>query len=109
MPSKDKLHGHHSGKGRDKFIHEFYDNPIYFLFRKAILKENVEVHFSKSELQKICLLSAILCYVAKRGFGKVNLSEREYIHQLLVTENQNNFRCCTLDHSGCQGVWRSTN
>ena len=73
------------GKGRDKFIHEFYDNPIYFLFRKAILKENVEVHFSKSELQKICLLSAILCYVANED-GKVNLSEREYIHQLLVTE-----------------------
>ena len=22
--------------GREKFIHEFFDNPIYFLFRKAV-------------------------------------------------------------------------
>ena len=74
-------------KGRDKFIHEFYDNPIYFLFRKAILKENIEVNLSKIELQKICLLSAILCYVAAED-GNVDLSEQTYIHELLVTDLQ---------------------
>ena len=71
--------------GRDKFIHEFFENPTYFLFRKAILKENVEVVGTKHEWQKICLISAILCYVANED-GKIDLTEKKYIHNLLVSE-----------------------
>jgi uncharacterized tellurite resistance protein B-like protein len=74
-------------KGRDKFIHEFYDNPIYFLFRKEILKESVEIKLSKLELQKICLLSAILCFVAAED-GNVDLTEQTYIHKLLSSDLQ---------------------
>ena len=71
--------------GRDKFIHEFFENPVYFLFRKAILKEKVELSFSKQEYQKICLISAVLCYVANED-GRIDLTEREFIHDLLVEE-----------------------
>ena len=72
-------------EGRDRFIHEFFENPIYFLFRKAILEENIEIFLNKPELQKICLLAAILCYVANED-GKIDLCEIECIHGLLVSE-----------------------
>ena len=32
---------------RDRLIHEFFDNPVYFISRKAILKERLEVPHSK--------------------------------------------------------------
>ena len=68
---------------RDKFIHEFFDNPVYFIFRKAILKERLEVPHSKPELQKVCLLAAILCWFAKSD-DKLCLSEQEYILKILI-------------------------
>ena len=64
--------------GREKFIHEFFDNPIYFLFRKAVLKEQLELPYSKPELQKICLYAAVLCWFANED-DKIDLVEREFI------------------------------
>ena len=64
--------------GREKFIHEFFDNPIYFLFRKAVLKEQLELPHSKPELQKICLYAAVLCWFAKED-DHLDLVEREFI------------------------------
>ena len=64
--------------GREKFIHEFFDNPIYFLFRKAVLKEQLELPHSKPELQKICLYAAVLCWFANED-DKIDLVEREFI------------------------------
>lgn len=64
--------------GREKFIHEFFDNPIYFLFRKAVLKEQLELPHSKPELQKICLYAAVLCWFAKED-DHLDLIEREFI------------------------------
>lgn len=72
-----------TGNIRDKFIHEFFDNPVYFIFRKAILKENLEVPHSKPELQKVCLLAAILCWFAKSD-ENFSLTEQEYILKILV-------------------------
>ena len=53
-------------RGREKFIREFFDNPIYFLFRKAVLKEQLELPHSKPELQKICLYAAVLSGLPKK-------------------------------------------
>jgi uncharacterized tellurite resistance protein B-like protein len=64
--------------GREKFIHEFFDNPIYFLFRKAVLKEQLELPHSKPELQKVCLYAAVLCWFAKED-DKIDLVESEFI------------------------------
>jgi len=64
--------------GRDKFIHEFFDNPVYFIFRKALLKEDFEIPHSKPELQKVCLFAAILCWFANED-DRIELSEREFI------------------------------
>ena len=64
--------------GREKFIHEFFDNPIYFLFRKAVLKEKLELPQSKPELQKICLYAAVLCWFANED-DHIDLVEREFI------------------------------
>jgi len=68
---------------RDKFIHEFFDNPVYFIFRKAILTEQLEVPHSKPELQKVCLLAAILCWFANSD-GRLSLSEEEFILETLI-------------------------
>jgi len=65
-------------KGRDKFIHEFFDNPVYFIFRKALLKEDFEIPHSKPELQKVCLFAAILCWFANED-ERIELSEKEFI------------------------------
>jgi uncharacterized tellurite resistance protein B-like protein len=64
--------------GREKFIHEFFDNPIYFLFRKAVVKEQLELPHSKPELQKICLYAAVLCWFANED-DKIDLVERDFI------------------------------
>lgn len=81
--------------GRDKFIHEFFDNPVYFIFRKAILKEGLEVPHSKPELQKVCLLAAILCWFAKSD-DKLSLSEEAFILKILIEhcEIQRNLSEC---------------
>ena len=68
--------------GREKFIHEFFDNPIYFLFRKAVLKEQLELPHSKPELQKICLYAAVLCWFAKED-DHLDLVEREFIIKII--------------------------
>ena len=68
---------------RDKFIHEFFDNPVYFIFRKAILTEQLEVPHSKPELQKVCFLAAILCWFANSD-GRLSLSEEEFILETLI-------------------------
>lgn len=68
---------------RDRFIHEFFDNPVYFLFRKALLEKNINVPHSKPELQKICLYSAILCWFANVD-QKISLPELRTIRAILT-------------------------
>lgn len=68
--------------GREKFIHEFFDNPVYFLFRKAILNKDISVVQSKPELQKICLFSALLAWMAKVD-DKINFPELKQIRAIL--------------------------
>mgnify|MGYP001160109929 CR=1 FL=1 len=70
-------------KGRDKFIHEFFDNPVYFIFRKALLKEDFIVTQSKPELQKICLFAAILCWIASED-SRIDLTEKDFIIETLT-------------------------
>ena len=70
-------------EGRDKFIHEFFDNPVYFIFRKALLKEDFIVTQSKPELQKICLLAAILCWFANED-ARIDLAEKDFILETLT-------------------------
>ena len=65
-------------EGRDKFIHEFFDNPVYFIFRKALLDQDFVITQSKPELQKICLFAAILCWFANED-DRIELSEKEFI------------------------------
>ena len=62
------------GPSRDRMLHEFFDNPIYFLFRKALLKKEFSVPQSKPEMQKVCLYSAILCWLANAD-SKITLPE----------------------------------
>ena len=69
--------------GRDRFIHEFFDNPIYFLFRKALLKKEIAVPQSKPEMQKVCLYSAILCWLANAD-SKISLPEMRVIRNILI-------------------------
>tara|TARA_B100001057_G_scaffold29880_2_gene27214 strand:+ start:218 stop:1165 length:948 start_codon:yes stop_codon:yes gene_type:complete len=77
-------------EGRDKFIHEFFDNPVYFIFRKALLKEDFIVTQSKPELQKVCLFAAILCWFANED-SRIDLSEKEFIVETLTD-------ICELNH-----------
>lgn len=70
--------------GRDRLIHEFFDNPIYFVFRKAILVEQLEVDYSKPYLQKVCLFAGILCWLAEKD-DAISLEEREKILEILTT------------------------
>jgi uncharacterized tellurite resistance protein B-like protein len=68
---------------RDRFIHEFFDNPVYFLFRKFLLKEDFKIPQTKPELQKICLYAAILCWVSNVD-EKITLPELKSIRSILV-------------------------
>lgn len=70
-------------EGRDKFIHEFFDNPVYFIFRKALLNEDFIVTQSKPELQKICMLAAILCWFANED-ARIDLAEKDFILETLT-------------------------
>lgn len=70
-------------QGREKFIHEFFDNPVYFLFRKALLEEDISVANSKSELQNICLFASILSWFAKLD-GKISFAETATMTELLT-------------------------
>ena len=72
-----------SHKGREKFIHEFFDNPVYFLFRKAILNEDISILHSKSELQNICLFASILSWFAKLD-GYISKNEKLSIQEAIV-------------------------
>ena len=84
-------------EGREKFIHEFFDNPVYFVFRKALLSEDIEVVHSKPELQKVCLFASILYWFAKLD-GKVSQCEKEFITKVLVKKcdlNQAVANCVT--------------
>ena len=78
---------HSNLSDRDRFIHEFFDNPVYFIFRKAILKEDFEIPHTKPELQKVCLLAAILCWFAKSD-EKFTLDEEDFILKTLVKRSQ---------------------
>jgi len=78
-------------RGREKFINEFFDNPVYFLFRKAILKEALEVPQSKPELQKVCLFAAILRWLASVD-EKITFNEREVMYEILTGK-------CGLSHA----------
>ena len=68
---------------RDRLIHEFFDNPVYFLFRKVLLKEDLQIPQTKPELQKICLYAAILCWVSNAD-EKITLPELKSIRSILV-------------------------
>lgn len=70
-------------EGRERFIHEFFDNPVYFVFRKALLTENISVVQSKPELQKICLFASILSWFAKLD-GRLSACENDYIINALT-------------------------
>lgn len=70
-------------EGREKFIHEFFDNPVYFVFRKALLAESISVVQSKPELQNICLYASIISWFAKLD-GKVSACEKEFIVKTLI-------------------------
>ena len=70
-------------EGREKFIHEFFDNPVYFVFRKALLTETITVVQTKPELQNICLYASIISWFAKLD-GKVSEYEKEFIIKTLV-------------------------
>lgn len=71
------------GLSRDRLVHEFFDNPIYFLFRKALLQKEISVPQSKPEMQKVCLYSAILCWLANAD-SKITLPEMKVIRNILV-------------------------
>ena len=70
-------------KGRERFINEFFDNPIYFVFRKALLQTDVRVTKSKPELQKICLFAAILCWLANVD-KRITFSEFRMMRRILT-------------------------
>ena len=72
-------------KGRERFINEFFDNPIYFVFRKALLTANVRLTKSKEELQKICLYAAILCWLANVD-KRITFSEIRVMRRILTVE-----------------------
>lgn len=68
---------------RDKFIHEFFENPLYFLFRKALVHEDFTIPHSKPELQKVCLFASILSWIANED-GRISLDEEEMIFRILT-------------------------
>ena len=68
---------------RDRFIHEFFDNPAYFLFRKILLKKDIHVPHSKPELQKICLYASILCWLSNAD-KKITLPELHMVRSILI-------------------------
>jgi uncharacterized tellurite resistance protein B-like protein len=68
---------------RDKLIHEFFENPVYFLFRKAIAQGNLSIPHSKPELQKVCLFASILSWIAHED-GKISLDEENTILSILT-------------------------
>jgi uncharacterized tellurite resistance protein B-like protein len=70
-------------KGRERFINEFFDNPIYFVFRKALLTADVRLTKSKEELQKICLYAAILCWLANVD-KRITFSEIRVMRRILI-------------------------
>jgi len=84
---KNSIENQHAWKskklGRDKLIHEFFDNPVYFLFRKALVQEDLSIPHSKPELQKVCLFAAILSWVASED-GRISLDEEDLILKILV-------------------------
>ncbi len=79
-----KERGWKNKSGRDRMIHEFFDNPIYFVFRKAILVEQLEVDYSKPYLQKVCLFAGILCWFAQEDEA-ISLDEEEKILDILIS------------------------
>ena len=63
----------------------FSENPIY-TFRKAILEENIEIFSTNPNCRRFASLAAMfLGYVANED-GKIDSSEIECIHGLLVSE-----------------------
>ena len=68
---------------RDRLIHEFFDNPVYFIFRKVLLQKNVVVPQSKPELQKVCLHAAILSWLSNAD-NKITLTELKSMRSILV-------------------------
>ena len=80
---KDKEAWSKDANSRDRFIHEFFDNPVYFLFRKTLLKSEINVPYSKPELQKVCLYSALLCWLSKVD-ENISLPELRTIRSILT-------------------------
>jgi len=74
-----------TNEGREKFIHEFFDNSVYFIFRKVLLQENLSSVSSKSELQQVCLFASILSWFAKID-GYISREELSFMHNALVTK-----------------------
>ena len=83
IKSQDPWPKDQDGASRDRFIHEFFDNPVYFLFRKSLLKKEISVPQSKPQLQKVCLYSAILCWLANAD-SKISLPEMKVIRNILI-------------------------
>lgn len=80
---KDKNPWIKDSNSRDRFIHEFFDNPVYFLFRKTLLKKELNVPYTKPELQKVCLYSALLCWMSKVD-NNITLPELRAIRTILT-------------------------
>ena len=80
---KDKNPWSKDTNSRDRFIHEFFDNPVYFLFRKTLLKREINVPHSKPELQKVCLYSALLCWLSKVD-NNISMPELRTIRSILT-------------------------
>ena len=80
---KDKEAWSKDTNSRDRFIHEFFDNPVYFLFRKTLLKREINVPHSKPELQKVCLYSALLCWLSKVD-NNISMPELRTIRSILT-------------------------
>ena len=77
--------GWQNKSGRDRMIHEFFDNPIYFVFRKAILQYKLAIPHSKPSLQRICLFAGVLCWFAQLEDAHICLEEEEKILDILKT------------------------
>jgi len=69
--------------GREKLLHDFFSNPAYFLFRKALIQQDLYVPHSKPQLQKICLFASILSWLASED-GKITFDEENFILETLT-------------------------
>lgn len=69
--------------GREKLLHDFFSNPVYFLFRKTLINLDLYIPYSKPQLQKVCLFASILSWFASED-GKITLDEENFILEKLT-------------------------